>query len=264
MAYPGCNLQPQGPQPTPAQDPLHGYLVTLKASDSEPLPPLYTQDHPDSHRSWPWLTTLTLLACPPHFPAIQTHSQSTGGGCSQIPPLLLGLGGYGVTAGPWHSSEPSRSWSMELHNFYGFLTPGGYSCSCSFSSSFKSNGELRDWEGGKFPNKQTLREGLSQARQWKEPDPKVPCKRGGCWYKDMAPGELGVEDTEGGFAALPTSFPATAGVTGSSGWMPCQGPQQGETVQGQSRHPGTQGWDQSSWGRVAGRHVRLLIVSREP
>lgn len=52
----------------------------------------------------------------------------------------------------------------------------------SFSSSFKSNGELRDWEGGKFPNKQTLREGLSQARQWKEPDFKVPCKRGGCYH----------------------------------------------------------------------------------
>lgn len=90
--------------------------------------------------------------------------------------LILGLGGYGVTAGPWNSSEPSRSWSMELHNFYGFLTPGGYSC--SFSPSFKSNGEHRDWEGGKFPNKQTPREGLSQARQWKEPVSKVPCKRG--------------------------------------------------------------------------------------
>lgn len=62
--------------------------------------------------------------------------------------LILGLGGYGVTAGPWNSSEPSRSWSMELHNFYGFLTPGGYSC--SFSPSFKSNGEHRDWEGGSF------------------------------------------------------------------------------------------------------------------
>lgn len=83
-----------------------------------------------------------------------------------------------------------------------------------FSSSFKSNGELRDWEGGKFPNKQTLREGLSQARQWKEPDSKVPCKRRllhspSHRHKDVAPEQLGVEDTEGGFAASPTSFPAT-------------------------------------------------------
>lgn len=51
----------------------------------------------------------------------------------------------------------------------------------SFSSSFKCNGELTDWEGGKFLNKQTLREDLSQAKQWKEPDSKVPCERGGCY-----------------------------------------------------------------------------------
>lgn len=48
----------------------------------------------------------------------------------------------------------------------------------------------------------------------------------------------------------------------SSGLMHCWGEQQGETAQGQPRHPGTQGWGHSLWGRVARHHVRLLLVSR--
>lgn len=136
----------------------------------------------------------------------------------------------------------------------------------SFSSGFKSNGELRYWEGGKFPNKQTLRGGLSRARQWKEPDSKVPCKRGGCYAlhpigtRTWPQGSWG----HGGWVCcIPNQFSSHIGVTVSSGWMTCKDQQQGQTVQGQTRHPGTQGCGQSSWGRATGCHVRLLIVSRE-
>lgn len=38
--------------------------------------------------------------------------------------------------------------------------------------------------------------------------------------------------------------------------MHCRGEQQGETEQRQPRHPGTQGWGHSLWGRVAGHHIR--------
>lgn len=140
MAYPGCNLHPQGPQPTPAQGPLHGYLVALKASDSEALPALYGR-LADSHLAWSWLTKVPLFVCvPPYFPAKprpvpvdnwRTQPNPSLALARPAAPLLPGLGGRRVTAGPQHSLEPSSSWSMELHSFYGFLTPGGYSCSCS-------------------------------------------------------------------------------------------------------------------------------------
>lgn len=134
---------------------------------------------------------------------------------------------------------------MELHNFYGFLTPGGFSYSCSRIPSPPASRamELRDWEGGKFPNKQTLREGLSLARQWKEPDSKflvkeevvmlpIPLAQG------HGPREAGSGGHRGWLCCIPNQFSSHTGVTVSSGWMPCQGQQQGERVQGQSRHPG--------------------------
>lgn len=93
----------------------------------------------------------------------------------------------------------------------------------SFSSGFKSKGRLGDWGGGKFPNKQPSREGLSWARQYEEQDVKVPCARRGCrpphptgtgtWpqgsrEQSWAPG--------GGFAAPQNPFPSHGGLAAPS------------------------------------------------
>lgn len=54
---------------------------------------------------------------------------------------------------------------------------------------------LRVWEGGEFPTKQTLGEGLSWVRQWKEQFQGSLLLSLSPWHKDMAPGKLRAEDT---------------------------------------------------------------------
>lgn len=148
-------------------------------------------DPPHRHLSWSWLTKVPLLACPPlscqskpspnrdqedpakslPCPTEASSPPCTGaGGTWGHSRCLAQLGAQqllvnGAAQLLWVSNP---RWVQLLLLKY------------SFSSRFKSKGELRDWEWGKFPNKQTLREGLSRARQWKEQDFKVPCKRGGC------------------------------------------------------------------------------------
>lgn len=117
VAYPGYNLHPQGPQPTPAQEPFHGYLATLEASDSSHYPPFTAIAIVPGH-GWPHSPCLHV---PPIFlPSKPTPNQQMEDPAKSLPcpdeaaaPLLLGLGGYGVTAGPWQAQSPAApgQWS---------------------------------------------------------------------------------------------------------------------------------------------------------
>lgn len=191
----------------------------------------------------------------PHFPAkpravsvdSRRTSQITALPCwSQQPPFSWGCGGHRVTSGTQCSLEPGSSWSMELHNFYGFLTPGGSSCSCSSIASplgLTAKG-AQGPGGGKFPNKQTLREGLSRARQWKEREfsgflakqqgfiVPIPLAQG------HGPREAQSRGCRGWVCCIPNQFPRHTGVAVSSSSMIHQGQPRGKTG---PRHPGTQG-----------------------
>lgn len=234
---------------------------------------------PDSHLSWSWLTKVPLLACSPHFPAkprpvpidsCRTQPNPSPALPRPAAPLLLGLGGREVTAGPGHSLEPSSSWSMELHNFYGFLTPGGYSCSCSSipsppgSRAKESSGIGR---GGSFLiNKPSGKAYLGQGSGRNEISRflvieevvalPIPSAQG------RGPRQAESGGCRGWVCCIRNQFSSYVGMAVSSGSMRCKGQQQGETAQGQPRHPRRWGWGHGLWGRVEGCQVRLLLVSR--
>uniref|UniRef100_A0A8C9NJH1 Proline rich 35 n=1 Tax=Serinus canaria TaxID=9135 RepID=A0A8C9NJH1_SERCA len=121
----------QGPlsecPPTPAQEPLHGYLVTLEASDSSHYPPFTCRASIAIFPGHGWPHSPYLTVPPIFLPSKPSPNQQMEDPAKSLPCpneaaalLLLGLGGYRVTASPWQAQSPAAPGQWSCTTFMGF------------------------------------------------------------------------------------------------------------------------------------------------